>query len=210
MTANAPKDLHWDDVYATKPTHEVSWFQEDPAISLRLIQQASQATPGGAVIDVGAGASLLVDRLLDDGHRDLTVLDVSCEALDLVAVRLGPRAEQVTRICHDLLTWHPGSQFRIWHDRAVFHFLTEREDREAYLRLVTRSVEPGGALVLGVFAEDGPTSCSGLPAARYSAADLGDVFATAFTLEHAEREEHPTPGGGVQPFTWTILRRNAG
>jgi hypothetical protein len=179
MSEQPPQDVsvdaHWNGVYTTRPTDEVSWFQADPEISLRLINQSCPATPAGSLIDVGAGASTLVDRLLDQGHTDLTVLDVSSEALDLVAARLGERAGQVARICHDLLTWHPTRQFRLWHDRAVFHFLTEPGDRGAYVTLVTRSVEPAGALVLGVFAKDGPTSCSGLPAARYSAAELQDL-----------------------------------
>lgn len=199
---------HWERVYTTKAAGEVSWFQSVPATSLRLVRQAAEPAAGPvSVLDVGAGASTLVDLLLANRITDVTVLDASQAALDLVAERLGELAGRVTRVCADLLGWSPVRTYTIWHDRAVFHFLTEEADRTGYVALATAAVEPGGALVIATFAADGPTSCSGLPTARYDAAELATQFTAAFVLEHAEREEHRTPSGGIQPFTWVVLRR---
>lgn len=196
---------HWDAVYGGKPLPSLSWYQERAATSVRLLDAAD---PGhGPVVDVGAGASYLVDALLDQGWRDVTVLDVSREALDLVQSRLGTRAEQVSFLVTDLLTWRPERTFAAWHDRAVLHFLTTPEERQRYVRVAADAVAPGGALVVGVFAEDGPEQCSGLPTARYDAAGLAQVLAPEFALEHHEREEHVTPWGAVQPFTWGVFRR---
>ncbi len=196
---------HWDDVYGTKAADEVSWFQREPVTSQRLITMVSQ--PRGAVIDVGAGASTLADALLDAGWPDITVLDVSPRALALVRHRLGDRQAMASFVVADVLSWQPGRTYDAWHDRAVFHFLATPEQRERYVATATRAVRPGGLLVLGTFAADGPTRCSGLPATRYDADSLAAEFASAFTLVHSEREEHATPGGAVQPFTWVVLRR---
>jgi SAM-dependent methyltransferase len=196
---------HWDAVYSSKAAAELSWYQERAATSLRLLELASPQH--GAVLDVGAGASYLVDGLLDSGWRDVSVLDVSHEALELVRSRLAARAAEVTFVVADLLEWQPDRVYDAWHDRAVLHFLTSREDQDWYARVAARAVAPGGALVVGVFAEDGPEQCSGLPTARYDAEALAAVLAPAFVLEHHEREEHVTPWGAVQPFTWGVLRR---
>jgi len=196
---------HWDAVYGGHPTSGLSWFQERAATSLRLLELAEPAH--GPVVDVGAGASHLVDGLLDAGWTDVTLLDVSHEALDVVRARLGERAAEVSFVVTDLLAWEPGRAYRVWHDRAVLHFLVTPEQRAQYLRVAAQAVAPGGALVVGVFAEDGPEQCSGLPTARYDAAALASLFDPAFALEHHDREEHVTPWGAVQPFTWAVLRR---
>ena len=198
---------HWDAVYGGKPVAELSWYQERAATSLRLLELADPRH--GAVVDVGAGASYLVDGLLDSGWRDVSVLDVSHEALDLVRTRLAARADEVTFVVADLLEWQPDRVYDAWHDRAVLHFLTTPEGRARYAQVAARAVALGGALVVGVFAEDGPEQCSGLPTARYDAAALAAVLAPAFALEHHEREEHVTPWGAVQPFTWGVFRRTA-
>jgi SAM-dependent methyltransferase len=196
---------HWDAVYGGHPPPELSWYQERAATSLRLLELAE---PGhGAVLDVGAGASPLVDALRLEGWPDVTVLDVSHEALDLVRARLGERAPEVSFVVADLLSWEPDRAYRVWHDRAVLHFLTTADERARYVEAATRAVAPGGALVVGVFATDGPSQCSGLPTVRYDAGTLAALFAPAFVLEHHEREEHVTPWGAVQPFTWAVLRR---
>lgn len=192
---------HWDEVYGAKSAEEVSWFQRDPEVSLRLV-----AAVPGSLVDVGAGASLLVDRLLAAGRTDLTLLDVSSTALEVTRNRLGSAAGQVTFAVADVLTWAPGRTFDCWHDRAVFHFLTNPTHKANYVQCAARLVAPGGAVVLGTFAADGPTSCSGLPTARYSSADLAAEFAEAFTLEHTEQETHRTPWGAEQRFTWLVLR----
>jgi SAM-dependent methyltransferase len=180
----------------------VSWYQREPAVSLRLVDR----TPG-SVVDVGAGASTLVDALLDAGRTDLTLVDLSAEALDVTRARLGTRAEAVTFVVGDVLAWSPGRTFDVWHDRAVFHFLTDAEDQHRYVQSATRAVAPGGALVMGTFAPDGPTHCSGLETARHDAGSLEALFSDGFRPEHAESETHLTPWDAEQHFTWVLLRR---
>lgn len=196
---------HWDDVYSSKPLESVGWFETRPETSLRLLTMASPAR--GSVVDVGSGASFLVDALLDAGWSDVTVLDVSSEALDVVRARLAGR--DVSYAVTDLLAWQPDRAYDAWHDRAVFHFLTGLDEQRAYVDAAAAAVVPGGAAVLGVFAEDGPTQCSGLPTARHSAAALEELFSASFVLEHSERVDHVTPAGVVQPFTWVVLRRTS-
>jgi SAM-dependent methyltransferase len=208
---------HWDTIYGTKATDEVSWFQRQPTTSQRLLTSVS--SPSGAVIDVGAGASTLVDTLLDAGWSDVTVLDVSAKALalvrDRVRDRVGDHRHDLPRerpgsasfVVANVLSWQPERTFAAWHDRAVFHFLVRAEQRDQYVATASLAVRSGGVVVLGTFAADGPTQCSGLPTARYDADGLAAVFEPGFSLEHSEREEHVTPGGAVQPFTWVVLRR---
>ncbi len=211
MSAGAAE--HWDSVYGTRPTDEVSWFQREATTSLRLI--ASVCPPTAAVVDIGAGASRLVDTLLDVGWSDVTVLDVSATALSLVHDRITQgvgdpprdRAGSVSFVVADVLTWQPERAYDAWHDRAVFHFLARPDQRELYVARAANALPAGAAIVLGTFAADGPTQCSGLPTARYDADGLAAVFEPGFRLEHAEREEHVTPSGVVQPFTWAVLRR---
>lgn len=193
-------ELHWDGVYVGKRPDEVSWYQPVPETSLRLI---SEAVPSGCVVDVGAGASTLADHLVERGYA-VTVLDVAPSAIATVRARLGDAASYVVG---DLLAWRPGTTYDVWHDRAVFHFLTEHSQQASYAALAARVVRPGGALVVGTFALDGPTSCSGLPTARWNAEGLAKVFAAAFDLIANEDEEHPTPWDAVQSFTWVTLRR---
>lgn len=193
---------HWDEVYAHKDVESVSWFQPTPEVSLRLIGLVP-----GSVLDVGAGASTLVDSLLAQGRTDVTVLDVSAEALEVTRERLGERGGSVSFVAADVLQWEPGRTFDCWHDRAVFHFLTTPEQQGSYVRTASRTIAPGGGLVLGTFALDGPEQCSGLPTARYDAAGLAAVFGADFVLEHTETEVHRTPWGSEQSFTWVLLRR---
>ncbi len=196
---------HWDEIYSTRPTSDVSWFQREPYVSLRLIQQNSVAT--SSIIDVGAGASFLADRLMALNYVDVTLLDVSQAALNEVLVRIGDSAGRLKCVVGDVTDWRPSRRFDLWHDRAVFHFLTEPEPRARYVENATKAIRPGGTLILGVFAEDGPTHCSGLPVRRYSAEDLQKVFSESFTLKSHEREEHLTPTGAIQSFTWVALSR---
>jgi SAM-dependent methyltransferase len=197
---------HWDTIYARADQDHVSWYEDEPSTSSRLVEAAARSAPA-SLIDVGAGQSRLVDRLLEAGWTDLTLLDVSRAALAGVQARLGERVHEVSFVVADLLEWEPRRRFEVWHDRAVFHFLTRQRDRASYVRAASRAVVSGGALVLGVFAEDGPTRCSGLPTARYDADSLAFVFAEHFVLESAWREEHVTPAGATQPLTWAVLRR---
>jgi Methyltransferase domain len=197
---------HWDGIYSTGTSTALSWYEREPTQSLRLID-ITTGDPSAAIIDLGAGTSMLVDRLLDSGFTDVTVLDISAHALDEVGRRLGPRASGASFIRQDVLCWQPERQYDVWHDRAVFHFLSDPAQRSRYVSVAAAGVRAGGAMIVATFAEDGPTHCSGLPVARYSADELADAFAAGFEPVHCERELHETPAGAVQPFTWMILRR---
>ena len=197
---------HWEQVYATRLTSELSWYQREPATSLRLIEGLASDNPC-KVIDVGGGAAFLVDGLVARGFNDVTVLDVSQHALDEVEERLGERASGVKLVCSDILEWTPEGRYDIWHDRAVFHFLTDPIERDHYVELAERAVRDDGTLVVGTFAEDGTTHCSGLSVVRYSPQGLANVFSARFDVVAHEREEHTTPAGAIQLFTWVVLRR---
>jgi trans-aconitate methyltransferase len=193
---------HWDDRYRSTGSQSVSWFEERPTTSLELLA-AVGVGPADSVIDVGGGASTLVDHLLREGNLDLTVLDLSAVALDAARARLGDPAA-VTWIDADLLTWQPTRRWDAWHDRAVLHFLVDDDDQATYRALLERSLEPGGAFVIGTFAEDGPTHCSALPVRRYTAADLellGDI-----EVVEQRRHIHRTPSGADQPMNWIAGR----
>ncbi len=169
------RQAHWQNVYTRKSENEVSWFQENPAPSLELIAQVG-ATPASAIIDIGGGASRLVDNLIDRGFDDVTVLDLSEAALEAAKARLGTRADQVHWIVADATIWEPQKAYDIWHDRAAFHFLTEEGDRAAYLARLERAVKVGGYAIIATFALDGPERCSGLPVVRYDPASLGQTL----------------------------------
>jgi len=196
---------HWDGVYRSNRPEQVTWHQGRPDTSLRLLVEAVQ--PSAAIIDVGAGASTLADELLDRGFTDVTVLDVSAAALEGTRARLAGRQPTVAVVIADLVAWQPERQYDAWHDRAVFHFLVQPGDRHRYVSTALRAVRSGGCLVLGTFADDGPTQCSGLPTAGYDAEELAAQFSAGFELVHTERDEHQTPAGVTQPFTWVVLRR---
>ena len=195
---------HWDSVYETRGARGVSWHQADPAISLELLETL-RVPPDAAVIDVGGGASSLTRSLLDRGFTDLSVLDVSSVALAEARKTLSDGA-QVSWIHADVLAWRPERRFDVWHDRAVSHFLIDPRDRENYLQTLLAGIKPGGAVVIATFAADGPQVCSGLPVVRYSAAELAQALGTTFECLETRREEHTTPAGVVQPFTWVAGR----
>ncbi|OGS91438.1 MAG: methyltransferase [Gallionellales bacterium GWA2_60_18] len=198
---------HWENVYATKATDAVSWFQPHAELSLDLIKATGAGRDAG-IIDVGGGASTLVDDLLAEGYSDLTVLDLSAAALEAARTRLGARENRVRWIEGDITEVElPDNRYDIWHDRAVFHFLTAPEQREAYVRTVFRAVKPGGHVIVATFAEDGPLQCSGLPVMRYRADELHDEFGEAFTLLEHRKEAHHTPSGMVQQFVYCYCRR---
>ncbi len=196
---------HWERVYAEQGRENVSWYEETPTLSTELV--LSSGVPRH-VIDVGAGASTLPEALLDAGVEQVTLLDLSMSALALTAVRLEGDGRRATTIVADVLTHDFDEQYDVWHDRAVFHFLVEQPQRAAYASQVRAALAPGGLLVVGTFAEDGPESCSGLPVARYGAADLAAELGEGFTLVDTRRAEHHTPWDSVQPFTWVVLRRD--
>jgi SAM-dependent methyltransferase len=197
---------HWEKVYAGKAENEVSWFQESPAPSLELIERAG-ANRNSAIVDIGGGASRLVDALIDRGFSALTVLDLSEAALAKAKARLGERAAQVQWIASDVTTWQPRQSFDLWHDRAAFHFLTEAADRAAYLSRLRQALRPGGHAIIATFALDGPERCSGLPVVRYDAAGLGRMLGEDFALVESRRHQHTTPWHSAQSFQFSIFRR---
>jgi SAM-dependent methyltransferase len=201
---------HWRKVYEGRAANEMSWHQERPAMSLRLIKRA-RLPLDDAIIDMGGGASLLVDHLLERGHEDVSVLDISPGALAASRKRLGEaRAAKVAWIEADLRSWRPQRSYMLWHDRAVFHFLNGEEERELYRQRLGEALAPGGWLAIATFALDGPEKCSGLPVRRYDAAGLARELGPQYELVEAEREAHMTPAGKIQHFTCCLFRRGAG
>jgi len=198
---------HWETVYRTKDVHEVSWFQSEARRSLDLITRVSPDR-SAPIIDVGAGASVLVDDFLAAGYLDVSVLDVSEAALEISRGRLGTDAAKVKWMRADVRRAQlDEGAYAVWHDRAVFHFLTDAADRAAYVEQVRRAVKPGGYVLVATFAEDGPEYCSGLPVVRYSAEGLHSEFGTDFQLVRSEHEDHRTPAGGEQSFLYCLCRR---
>lgn len=197
---------HWEHVYSTKSVEAVSWYQPHADHSLALIRATGTDRFGG-IIDVGGGASTLVDDLLAEGYTRITVLDLSAAALAAAQRRLADRAGRVTWLEADVTAIQlPAGHYDLWHDRAVFHFLTDEEDRRAYVANVLRSVRPWGHVIVATFAEDGPVKCSGLPVVRYSPDQLHAEFGDSFTLVKHEREAHRTPSGTVQRFIYCYCR----
>ncbi len=193
------RQAHWQNVYKEKGEYQVSWFQERPAISLELIESVD-AKSDSAIIDIGGGASRLVDALVEKGYRDLTVLDLSDSAVSIAKARLAAAAA-VNWIVADVTRWEPKRAYDLWHDRAAFHFLTEVSDRSAYIDRLTKAVRRGGHAIIGTFALDGPERCSGLPVVRYDPAQL------SATLVAMRRDDHKTPWGAVQHFQFSVFRR---
>jgi ubiquinone/menaquinone biosynthesis C-methylase UbiE len=199
---------HWEHVYSAKSADGVSWFQRIAARSLRLIRE-TDVPLSASIIDVGGGASTLVDDLLYSGYSALTVLDISASALAVAKKRMGQRSDTVQWVEANVTNAPlPTHTYDIWHDRAVFHFLTSPADRRMYVEAVIRAVKPGGYVIVATFAEDGPTQCSGLPIVRYSPDALQAEFGTTFTLLCHEREEHRTPTGAIQAFIYCCWRKS--
>lgn len=197
---------HWTRVYLEKPSTEVSWFQPSPEPSLLALDRFG-AGPANSLIDVGGGASNLVDALLECGWRDVTVLDIAAPALDAARARIGPLADQIHWEVADITAWRPERRYEVWHDRAVFHFLTEPGQRRAYRTALLDGLAPGGLAIVATFALDGPEKCSGLPVQRYDPASLAKELGPELTLIEGWREEHFTPWGSSQSFNWCAFRR---
>jgi SAM-dependent methyltransferase len=196
---------HWTGIYRKHRASELSWFQAEPTCSLGLIEAAGLAR-SDPILDVGGGTSLLVDRLLDRGYQDITVLDLAAPALDAVRTRLGARGQAVTLVHADVRRYLPERRYGLWHDRAVFHFLTSAEDRWRYLRSLAAGLRSGGHVVIATFASDGPARCSGLEVVCYEPSSLAATLGPPFALVKVEREVHVTPSGAVQPFQYSLFR----
>jgi len=203
---DANRKAHWETVYTTKGENEVSWFQESPEASLELIDLA-HPTPASTIVDIGGGASRLVDSLIARGLNHVTVLDLSEAALEAAKARLGERVSRVQWVVADVTKWYPTQIYDIWHDRAAFHFLTDPADRAAYVACMKRTVKPGGHVIIGTFAIDGPEKCSGLPVNRYDATSLARELGEGLVLVDARRHDHSTPWKSAQRFQFCIFRR---
>ena len=190
---------HWERVYDTSDPTEVGWYQAHPEISLKLIASVGLGKEC-SILDVGGGASLLVDELLDLGYENLTVVDISVAALEHAKSRLGERARLVTWVDADITRLPPTNQFDLWHDRAVFHFLTDARARREYVEVLNRALSAGGHLVIGTFALNAPPKCSGLPVVRYSEQSLSETLGKSFELREVANETHVTPSGKEQEY----------
>ncbi len=197
---------HWESVYAEKEPGEVSWYEAAPRASLAFIDALS-LQPGAAVIDVGGGASHLAGELLARGFENVTVADISGSALERAQADLGSGAGEVRWQVADVREHDFGREFALWHDRAVFHFMVDPADRAAYIDTARSSIAVGGHAIVATFAPDGPTTCSGLPVRRYSAAELAAAFGDDFTLESSLEIRHETPSGDSQQFVYAQLTR---
>lgn len=197
---------HWETVYATKGETEISWFQDDPIPSLAMIALAG-ATGASAIIDIGGGASRLVDALVARGHRDVTVLDLSGAALETARQRMGAAAGGAGWIVADVTVWSPSRSYDVWHDRAAFHFLTEPAQRAAYVGALDAALPPGGHAIIATFAPDGPERCSGLPVSRYDGEALAEALGPAFRRIETRSHRHVTPWGAVQSFQFSLFRK---
>ncbi len=205
-SASDERRAHWERVYGERAPDEVSWYQDRPEPSLGLIEHVGLGS-AARILDVGGGASTLVDHLLALGFRDVTVLDIAEPALARVRDRLGQRAATVRLLVGDVTTADLDGSYDLWHDRAVFHFLVEPELRAAYRMQLLDHTQPGAQVILGTFALDGPERCSGLPVARYSAATLATEIGSEFALEESMGHEHATPAGKIQRFVFCRFRR---
>lgn len=199
------REDHWNSVYSMKAVNEVSWFEDEPQPSLDLILQT--LPEGGAVVDIGGGASRLVDRLLAAGVYELAVLDISQVAIDHARTRLAAAAEHVRWIVCDVTKATNLGEFDLWHDRAVFHFLTTHEDRRAYVNLAARTVRQGGFLIISTFATDGPKKCSGLDTCQYNIQSLAAEFSPNFSAVRSIEHRHVTPAGKQQAFLYAIFQQ---
>ncbi|HUI77257.1 MAG TPA: methyltransferase domain-containing protein [Bryobacteraceae bacterium] len=201
---------HWEKVYGTKAPDQVSWFRPHLEISLDLIGRASRGDRNASIIDVGGGTSTLVDDLTERGFRNVTVLDISQAALDLARQRLGEAAAGVHWLQADVTQADlPEHSFDIWHDRAVFHFLTSPSERLAYVRRAAAAVKPGGYVIVSTFGPEGPAKCSGLDVVRYDADSLHEEFGSQFRLIESSSELHRTPYGTTQQFLYCYCRLDA-
>lgn len=206
MNPSFDRKQHWENIYQTKQLEEVSWYQSKPETSLNFIRQFELPLTA-RIIDVGGGDSLLVDYLLDMGYRDVTVLDISAEALERAKQRLGERARMVKWIEADVASFRPDEQYDFWHDRATFHFLTDEPDIESYVNTVRNYVKPEGNVVIGTFSENGPEKCSGIWIRKYSEEQMVERFNKYFEKVKCIHADHVTPSGKVQNFIFCSFRK---
>ena len=198
---------HWENVYQTKQLTEVSWYEPAPETSLSIIESFKLPT-NAAIIDIGGGDSLLVDNLLACGYNNITVLDISANAIERAKHRLGGKAGLVKWIVKDIIDSKPNQKYGLWHDRATFHFLVDKKEQDKYLEMVHQCIVPGGYMVLSTFSEEGPKRCSGLPVQQYSENTLSDLFAGYFEKIKCFTKIHVTPSHSIQSFVFCSFKVN--
>ncbi len=196
---------HWDAIFAQKSNDELSWYQKEPTTSLEILTRWCR--PDDAIIDIGAGSAGLAEHLIERRWRDVTLLDISREALDIAAKRLGSNATKVSYEIADIREWSPTRRYRVWHDRAVFHFLISAEEQRDYVLTAARALDLGAVLIVATFSPSGPTHCSGLPIVQHDSASITALFNAEFDLIDSRDEMHTTPFESTQSFTWSVLRR---
>ena len=199
---------HWETIYQTKKHSDVSWYQSKPITSLNFISELDMKKDA-KIIDIGAGESFLADFLLADGFTDLTILDISKEALDKARLRLTEKAKNLKWITADISGFVPKEKYDLWHDRAAFHFLTEKTQVQNYLKTLENSINHGGYVILGTFSEKGPTKCSGLEIKQYSIAEMSSLLSDNFQNLHCENIDHITPSGAVKNFTFCSFQKKS-
>lgn len=200
------KKEHWDEVYSTKNVTEVSWYEPMPEVSLKCIADC-KLEKDDAIIDIGGGDSFLAEFLLAKGFTNVTVLDISSKAIERAKIRLGEKADEIEWVVADALSFEPSRKYRLWHDRAAFHFLTSDEEVEQYIQKLRNSIEPGGFVILGTFSDKGPEKCSGLPIRQYSIGQMQKLFKDGFVCLNSKNIDHQTPSGGVQNFTFCTFQK---
>ena len=197
---------HWEKIYSTKEIDGVSWYQETPTTSLNIIDSL-KLNLNTSIIDIGAGKSFLADNLLDLGYNDITILDISKNALNEVTRRVGKKNHKIKCIESNVIDLSSGQKYDVWHDRAVFHFITNNQEREKYLDLLNSSLNKDGCLIIGTFSEDGPLKCSGLEVQRYSIKDLRELLKPNFKFIDGFKEIHDTPFNTSQSFTFCTFKK---
>jgi len=202
------RKTHWETIYQTKNIADVSWYQSKPITSLKFISELD-LKKDAKIIDIGAGEGYLADHLFADGFSDLTILDISEEALDHTRSRFGKKAENLKWITADISNFFPEEKYDLWHDRAAFHFLTEETQIQNYLKTLENSINPGGFVIMGTFSEKGPEKCSGLEIRQYSIPEITDLLAENFQKLHCENIDHVTPSGAVQNFTFCSFQKKS-
>ena len=200
------RKAHWQDIYKNKSCEDVSWYQQEPLLSLDLIH-STQITHNDAIIDVGGGASVLVDHLYDEGFSNLSVLDISANALSCAKERLGDAAKDIAWLESDVTQFKAPQSYSLWHDRAVFHFLTDADDRLSYVETMSNALKPGAHAIIATFSLDGPEKCSGLNIVRYSPETMSAALGENFQLVETSTEEHKTPAGSSQSFVYCRFKR---
>ncbi|CAM4049358.1 class I SAM-dependent methyltransferase [Gillisia hiemivivida] len=200
------KKKHWETIYDTKKLNEVSWYQAVPETSLNFINSA-EVSKDAQIIDIGGGDSFLADNLISIGYTNLSVLDISGNAIERAKKRLRENADEVTWIVSDITDFKPSISYDIWHDRAAFHFLTSSEDIRKYLDTMESAITPNGYLILGTFSENGPTKCSGIEIKQYSIEELKTAIPDTFKFIEGKNIDHPTPSGSMQNFTFCKFQK---